>query len=78
MGQRSPKRSTGRATIEAQLAKQPDDPISLATRLVDAGVGRKEEVSAKDGAAAAATRTRSTVTVARVGDDPRLADAKAP
>lgn len=33
-----------RASIEAQLAQQPDDPISLATLgLLDAGLGRKEE-----------------------------------
>ena len=33
-----------RVTIEAQLAKQPDDPLLLATLgLIDAGLGRKEE-----------------------------------
>jgi TolB-like protein/Tfp pilus assembly protein PilF len=33
-----------RAAIEAQLAKQPDDPLLLATLgLIDAGLGRKEE-----------------------------------
>jgi tetratricopeptide (TPR) repeat protein len=33
-----------RATMAAQLATQPDDPISLATLgLIDAGLGRKEE-----------------------------------
>ena len=33
-----------RSAIEAQLAKQPDDPLLLATLgLIDAGLGRKEE-----------------------------------